>query len=612
MEMFRCINCMKVIKEDGQTCPQCGFVPAEYTQPANALKINTILYGRYLVGRVLGQGGFGITYVGYDLKLELKVAIKEYFPMGMAVRNGVYSNQPQWSFTGTDRQNWANGLERFLREARKMAKLDSIPGIVRVRDSFQENGTAYIVMDFAEGITLKQYMKRYGRMSGPACVEMFLPLINSLAVMHEKGLVHRDISPANIMVEQTSAGSKVRLLDFGAAVDIGAVHSGMSQAVVTRGYSAPEQYGENGRIGSWTDVYALAAVMYNCVSETNLPEAPSRVSMPNSFSTEGIQDKNLGEVLRRAVALKVEDRIQTMESFKEALTQKQEDSEKTNDFVPDAGVDSKSITMLAAMWEGKPKWLFGFAKSFGKVSVDGGRLTYKRYFNSRTIMIPWLIVLAEWILVLVAAVILDGRQIGYGSYIMGDRVFYLDFDILGPLLMFVMGGTMVAAIFAPLILRIMNRRLPVEIYPPDQLSGLRTGNLFIGSILEIIKKNGQLFTFVPSFTLSSKPKKIVGFLSEKVIVENKSVVAGQYETAIEKKISQLEAKPQWYYHWIGTMVTVAGVAIEWLFSMLGGIVVIVFGMMLAGCSTNAQNKHASTIVGTGGFLVYMICSFFIF
>ena len=150
MEVYRCINCMKEIEKGDSLCRHCGYGAAEYTQPLNALKINTILCGRYLVGRVMGQGGFGITYVGYDLKLELKVAIKEYCPKSLASRDHSVSNVLQWTFSQTQYQKWKECIERFSSEARKMAKLDELSGIVRVRDCFQENQTAYIVMDFAE------------------------------------------------------------------------------------------------------------------------------------------------------------------------------------------------------------------------------------------------------------------------------------------------------------------------------------------------------------------------------------------------------------------------------------------------------------------------------
>ena len=147
MEMYRCVNCMQEVAKGEWFCSHCGFDMERYVQPPNVLRKDTILCGRYLIGRVMGHGGFGVTYVGYDLKLEVKVAVKEYFPSGLGSRSNAQSNRIQWGFSNTEYQNWLEGVEQFLSEARKMAKLDEVPGIVRVRDSFQENQTAYIIMD---------------------------------------------------------------------------------------------------------------------------------------------------------------------------------------------------------------------------------------------------------------------------------------------------------------------------------------------------------------------------------------------------------------------------------------------------------------------------------
>ena len=133
--MKRCTKCMEELKPGDQFCPHCGYEPDSDIQPPNALKRDTLLRDRYYIGNVIGQGGFGITYVGWDLTLEMKVAIKEYFPSGSATRTNSLSNQIQWDFTGNGKANWSEGMERFLKEARKMAKLDSVPAIVRVRDA---------------------------------------------------------------------------------------------------------------------------------------------------------------------------------------------------------------------------------------------------------------------------------------------------------------------------------------------------------------------------------------------------------------------------------------------------------------------------------------------
>ncbi len=319
MEMYRCVNCMQEVAKGERFCGHCGFDMGSYVQPPNALKKDTILCGRYLIGRVMGHGGFGVTYVGYDLKLELKVAVKEYFPSGFGNRNSTRSNQIQWGFSNTEYRSWQEGVERFLSEARKMAKLDEVPGIVRVRDSFQENQTAYIVMDFAEGITLKQHLGQNGCMDYPACAALLLPLMDSLEAMHDKGLIHRDISPDNLMVQATGREMRAKLLDFGAAVDTGVRRSGKSESIVKDGYSAPEQYMDDGEIGGWTDVYAMAAVMYNCLTGKRVPAAPERMMKPAPLDMEGIRNKKVREILEKALNIRPEERIRTMGLFREAL-----------------------------------------------------------------------------------------------------------------------------------------------------------------------------------------------------------------------------------------------------------------------------------------------------
>lgn len=185
METTRCVNCMNIIEESASVCPHCGY--GQKTEPFPfGVKLGTILLGRYLVGRVLGQGGFGIAYVGYDLTLEIKTAVKEYFPAGSVTRNNTISNQVQWNTALIDREQWQKGCESFLKEARRMAKLDTLSGIVRVRDTFPENQTAYIVMDYIEGETLKQRLMKTGTMNFTECLNLLRPLMESLGKMYRK------------------------------------------------------------------------------------------------------------------------------------------------------------------------------------------------------------------------------------------------------------------------------------------------------------------------------------------------------------------------------------------------------------------------------------------
>jgi len=212
-----CMGCMKSIENKKAPCPHCGWQDDAAERAPHHLPLYTILNGKYLVGRVLGEGGFGITYLGWDLNLDMKVAIKEYYPSGFVTRETTATTTVT-PLSGEKREAYFNGLEKFVNEAKSLAKFSSLPGVVSVKDFFRENGTGYIVMEYVEGITLKQYLKKEGgRLPINQVLQLVKPLIKSLTQMHEIGIIHRDISPDNIML---TSGGEVKLLDFGAARDI--------------------------------------------------------------------------------------------------------------------------------------------------------------------------------------------------------------------------------------------------------------------------------------------------------------------------------------------------------------------------------------------------------
>lgn len=303
IQVNRCVHCMEDLSGvvGGSFCHNCGRPAYQVEQPAYCLRPFSILHGKYLVGRMLGQGGFGITYVGLDLTLESKVAIKECYPGSMVSRNSGVSNQLAWS-SGTNQENLGRAsCESFLREARKMAKMQDIPAVVRVRDTFEENNTAYIVMDFVEGITLKQWIEQNGTLPPRKCVELLRPMISALESVHRQGFVHRDISPDNIML-QSDGGLK--LLDLGAAKDMERSGGGHSQLVAKNGFSPVEQYAETGEIGPWTDVYAMCATMYYCM--TGKPVTPALDRLDGGQTLE-FDPKSFREPLPAAVASALQD-----------------------------------------------------------------------------------------------------------------------------------------------------------------------------------------------------------------------------------------------------------------------------------------------------------------
>lgn len=311
----RCVWCMQILKEGKTICHKCGHNLAEYEQPEFALLPETQLHaGKYLVGKVLGQGGFGITYVGLDQSLELKVAIKEYFPTGMASRSTGTATL-QWRTTSEQHEA---GRESFVKEARKMAKIHRIPNVVEVRDVFYENDTAYIVMDFVEGETLKDRLAKTGPMSETDCVALLRPVMEALGKAHERNIIHRDISPDNIMIDRNGVPW---LLDMGAAKELdfasgGAMQS--SQLVVKHGFSPPEQSASAGKIGPWTDVYAMCATIYYCMTGKLLPDAMDRM-LGTPLVLPSLLSGNLTTALESGLALRPEERIQSMGELMTAL-----------------------------------------------------------------------------------------------------------------------------------------------------------------------------------------------------------------------------------------------------------------------------------------------------
>lgn len=269
-EINYCPYCMSPV-EPNAPCPSCGLTAGAYAPSPHHLPPGTVLRERYLIGRVLGEGGFGITYIGCDLRLELKVAIKEYFPTDRANRVSAASLEVS-SYSGVAGERYESGKARFLQEARTMAKMDKQPVIVGVRDFFELNNTAYIVMEYVEGTTFRDLVdQRGGRIPAGELLHVMEPLFSALEAMHKRGLIHRDISPENIMLEN----GDVRLLDFGCARESAGGEATMTIAL-KHGYAPVEQYQNKGQ-GPWTDVYALSATIYYCLTGRRPPQSMDRL-----------------------------------------------------------------------------------------------------------------------------------------------------------------------------------------------------------------------------------------------------------------------------------------------------------------------------------------------
>lgn len=260
--MKRCMGCMKEYEDGITVCPHCGYIQGTPAKEAYHLSPETILNGRYLVGRVLGFGGFGITYIAWDLQLEKKVAIKEYMPSDFATRAPGEVHVSVYSGNAGDL--FISGMKGFIDESKRLAVFSHEEGIVHIFDSFLENCTAYIVMEYLEGKTLKQLLlERGGKISYQEAINYLLPVLRSLDVVHQAGIIHRDIAPDNIFI--TNDG-KVKLIDFGASRYFTLSQSRSLSVILKQGYAPPEQYNSRGKQGPWTDIYAVCAVLYRAVT----------------------------------------------------------------------------------------------------------------------------------------------------------------------------------------------------------------------------------------------------------------------------------------------------------------------------------------------------------
>ncbi len=311
---YLCINCMQGITQNG-VCPLCGFVESNYTPSLNHLLPRTILAGKYMLGKVLGEGGFGITYLGIDLNLDFRVAIKEYYPSGFVSRES-HTSSTIMPFQGEKHKFFQKGKDGFINEAKNLAKYRNMSGIVSVNDFFLENETAYIVMEFIDGITFKAYCASQGGKLPPDQVfGMLNSVITSLAEVHRSGMIHRDISPDNIMC---TADGQLKLLDFGAARSfVGGDNKSLS-VMLKPGYAPEEQYRSKGQQGPWTDVYSMCGTIYKALTGITPDEASERLveDTLKPPSALGIAiNPQLEQVLMHGLATRHNNRIQSMDQL---------------------------------------------------------------------------------------------------------------------------------------------------------------------------------------------------------------------------------------------------------------------------------------------------------
>lgn len=325
-----CFGCFEQYDDSFNICPHCGY--AEGTEPelATYMRPGAILNERYVIGRALGHGGFSVTYLAWDALLLHKVAIKEYLPSEYATRRPGESRLT--IFSGKEGEYFQFGKEKFLDEAKRLSAFQNEDGIVHVYDCFSANETAYLVMEYLDGITLSEYLKKeaavlpQGRIAPEKAISMLTPVMLSLQRVHDSGMIHRDIAPDNIMLLKDGG---VRLIDFGAARH--AVHDcGKSMTVIIKdGYSPEEQYNSHSVQGPAADVYALSATLYQMITGITPPGAIERgeylqkhkrdmLPPPSKFNKA--VTKTQDTAILNGMALHTQDRTQSVAELYEELT----------------------------------------------------------------------------------------------------------------------------------------------------------------------------------------------------------------------------------------------------------------------------------------------------
>ncbi len=283
-----------------------------------ALPEGTILAGQYMIEKVLGQGGFGITYRAIDHKTDQKVAVKEFFPDAMAYREAT----TVISYPGERTENYEYGKESFLQEAQTLAEFIGNENIVRIHSYFEENGTAYFVMDYIEGTSFDAYLKeKGGRIGMEEAERILIPVMDALNVVHSKGIVHRDVTPDNIYL--TNDG-KVKLLDFGAARYSLGDKSRSLDVILKHGFAPKEQYTRRGKQGPFTDVYSLGATFYFALTGKRPPDSVERLDEDDLIppSNLGVEITEYQErAILQALSVQPAERFQSMADFKQVLLQ---------------------------------------------------------------------------------------------------------------------------------------------------------------------------------------------------------------------------------------------------------------------------------------------------
>jgi predicted Ser/Thr protein kinase len=313
--MKRCNNCFEEYSEEYGLCPHCGYAEGSAAAEIFYLYPGSLLGGRYTVGQVLGFGGFGITYKAWDSKLRSVVAVKEYYPSGVANRTPGAKNVILFAQNRVKEYN--HGLTRFLDEARNMAKFSSYRNIVNIYEYFEENNTAYLVMEYLDGVTLGDFLKD-NVLETDDCIDIILQVSAALKAIHGQGVLHRDVSPDNIFICTSGA---VKLIDFGAA-RFAADEDRLLTIILKPGFAPPEQYERVNVQGPWTDIYALGATLYYMATGMKPEESTNRKIQDNLPPPHVINANipvNVSNTIMKALAIDRHMRFESVEDFEKGL-----------------------------------------------------------------------------------------------------------------------------------------------------------------------------------------------------------------------------------------------------------------------------------------------------
>lgn len=345
----RCIGCMKRLDADGN-CPYCGFSQSGYEPIPRCLRPGTMLKERYILGRVLGEGSFGISYVAWDCLLDTVVAIKEYFPASLVSRHvsedGDYN---VYIYEKAEKEKYQESLKKYLQEAKSLSAYYDLDGIVSVRDFFYGNNTAYIVMGYVDGVSVKEYVEEHGPIEGRRLLEMLEPVIRSLTKVHQNGVLHRDISPDNILLTRDD---RLVLIDFGAARRENINVTRSMTVMFKRGFSPEEQYRTRGRQGAWTDVYALCATAYYALTGKTPDESIQRVLEDDMPSLTDMPELSLSlaqkKALMKGLTVDFHHRYQTMGELYRGLYQEERGDRLTEKRKTAAGIIIAAVCLAGA------------------------------------------------------------------------------------------------------------------------------------------------------------------------------------------------------------------------------------------------------------------------